>query len=146
MSASNDNRILAGTWSSRTRILIRMLVIGVGLAVTPGCSTAPSSGNRISVSGQVTKGGHPVALASILFTPMEGVSGQGSGGSVQGGRYKIPQESGPTLGKKYTVLVETMPGIPPDDAKPEDIVKSERWTTTVEIPKDGSLELDIEFE
>jgi hypothetical protein len=68
------------------------------LALDAGCGGAKYKGEkRYPLSGDVTFDGQPVDLGSISLIP-EGSKGGASGGVINDGKYKVPEEKGPTAG------------------------------------------------
>lgn len=113
-----------------------------------GCSD-DSYGDRIPLSGTVTKGGQPLDVnATIYFEPVKGVDGHGSSGEISDSKFSIPVESGPTPGKSYKVTVITVPGIPPENTPRDQIRLPERFEKTIDIPtrEEDVQELNIDFE
>lgn len=130
---------------------LKLFLIAIIAATFPlaGCGKV-SHGDRVPLEGTVTKGGEPLEdKATIYFDPTSGQDGVGASAGVDGGKFSIPAEGGPTPGRTYKVTVMTAPGIPPDGTPKDEIRIAQRFETTVEIPeRDGKqpLQLDIEFE
>ena len=62
-----------------------------------GCGQ--SGPDKVSVRGEVTYGGEPIANGDILFYPVEGTSGAVSGASISAGRYLADGKGGVPIGK-----------------------------------------------
>lgn len=93
---------------------IRVLLppVFVAALLLAGCGGV-DHGDRMPLSGRVTKGGQPLEdRATIYFDPVSGQDGVGSSGEISESRFEIPAESGPTPGLTYKVSVITSPGIP----------------------------------
>jgi hypothetical protein len=69
----------------------------VGLASASGCSRAANT--RAAVSGTVRIDGDLLKEGAIAFFPIEGTKGPSSGGTIVAGKYDIPRDKGPTVGK-----------------------------------------------
>jgi hypothetical protein len=123
-----------------------LLCLSVSCGLLSGCFSKPSSGNRVAVAGNVTRGGKPIGPASIMFSPEKGSNALGAGGGIKNGRYEIPADSGPTPGIKYKVIIETIVGIPSEKIPRDQYKGSEKFELTAEIPAKGSKELNFEVE
>lgn len=69
--------------------LLSPLAIGCGLPGEPG----------VAVSGRVTHKGKPVEEGMITFRADFATGGRSAIGDIRGGRYSIPSEDGPSLGR-----------------------------------------------
>jgi hypothetical protein len=93
-------------------------LLGLTLLLPTGCGL--QGGHRVAVSGAVTLDGQPVEGGAIVFLP----EGNGTndrpktGVTIEAGKYTIPAEKGPALGK-YRVEIRwqkpTGKKIPSDD-------------------------------
>ena len=81
-----------------------LIVLLVGLVLTPlaGCGPSPPGRNR--VFGRATYDGKPIEKGEIEFYPIEGTAGPSSGVKIYDGKYDVLQEKGPFAGK-YRVHV-----------------------------------------
>ncbi len=111
-----------------------------------GCGDV-SHGDRVPLTGTVKKGGELLLeKATIYFEPLPNEGGIGASGQLTEGSFSIPEEAGLTPGHKYTVIVQTAPGIPPENTPRDQIKLPQRFETTVEIPprdQEDSPELEI---
>ncbi|MBX3437346.1 MAG: hypothetical protein KF861_07655 [Planctomycetaceae bacterium] len=131
-----------------SQLMVLLVVAALPLSLM-GCRDSSSYGNRVPLSGTVTKGGQPLDIkATIYFDPLPGATGVGSSGEVSQSKFSIPVESGPTPGVSYKVTVLTAPGIPADGTPRDQIRLPERLEKTVEIPAtpEKGAELIIDFE
>jgi hypothetical protein len=72
-------------------------LIGI-LFLSAGCGGASYDGpKRSPVTGSVTLDGAPVPFGTITFKPV--AEGRLANGSIEEGKYSIPEEMGPTPGK-----------------------------------------------
>lgn len=113
--------------------------------VAAGCGGV-SHGDRVPLEGTVTVKGEPLDVnATIYFNPPAGQSGIGSSAHVSGGKFSIPEESGPSPGQTLDVTVITAPGIPSDGTPKDQIKLPATYKTTVTIPTrdEGQKELQI---
>lgn len=95
-----------------SRCLLLCSAAVVASIATPGCGgSAPT---RAPIKGQVAVGGQPLASGRILFTPLSPTQGPAVATLVKDGRYELPQEEGPVVGKNK-VEVEAALGIALDD-------------------------------
>jgi hypothetical protein len=87
---------------SRYSPVISLCCLG---AVLIGCSGRGYSGDkRFPLSGKVTYNGEPLDLGTISFLPLSGDKQRVSGGVIENGAYKIPEDEGANAGK-YRVEV-----------------------------------------
>ena len=90
--------------SSRTAN-IRWLFLVVLLVVAAGCGR---NTGKVSIGGDVSYDGQPVASGTIIFTPVEGTQGPSTGGGIEGGRYQVPAQKGPLAGGRYKVEITAL--------------------------------------
>ncbi len=69
-----------------------LLFLGLLLAFPLGCG--PARIDRAPVGGEVTLDGAPLESGYIAFQPLAG--GPSAGGEINGGRFSIPREEGPS--------------------------------------------------
>ena len=115
------------------------------LTVAAGCGGV-SHGDRVALEGTVTLKGEPLDVnATIYFNPPAGQAGIGSSAEVSGGKFSIPEESGPSPGQTLDVIVITAPGIPADGTPKDQIKLPATYKSTVTIPSrdEGQKELQI---
>ena len=75
-----------------------LLSLGLlGLASASGCSHAANS--RAAVSGTVRLDSEPLKEGAIAFFPIQGTVGPSAAGVITDGKYDIPREKGPVIGK-----------------------------------------------
>ena len=80
--------------ASVARMTAPLTVANIVLAaLLCGCSPDNPLGRR-EISGDVQLDGVPLDQDSIRFDPMPGVKGTSSGGVIEKGKYKLPQEMG----------------------------------------------------
>jgi hypothetical protein len=80
-----------------------ILVFACGL-LCAGCG-GDGYGERYAISGEVTLDGQPLDEGRILLTPLDATANApGATGTIAAGRYVIPAEAGPGLGK-YRVMI-----------------------------------------
>jgi hypothetical protein len=70
----------------------------LGLFLVCGCS--PQPGRRVAVAGTVLVDGQPLPEGSISFFPVAGIAGPTGGGVILNGKYEIPAEQGPVIGRQ----------------------------------------------
>jgi hypothetical protein len=76
--------------------------ICVALATCAGCGK--KGPKRAAVAGSVSLDGQPIAEGVIQFLPVEGTLGPEAGGVIENGRYDIPRQRGPVVGKNRIEL------------------------------------------
>lgn len=74
------------------------ILIGLCMACLAGCSRTYEGPQRVSVAGQVTFDGEPVDGGVINLSPVSGDLRKVSG-LIEKGRFAIPEEKGPNVGK-----------------------------------------------
>ena len=79
--------------------------LAVLLAFTVGCGR---NTGKVSIGGDVSYDGQPVASGTIIFAPVEGTQGPSTGGGIEGGRYQVPAQKGPLAGGRYKVEITAM--------------------------------------
>ena len=82
--------------------IVAMLLAAFVSAI--GCG---SNDGRLPVSGTVTIDGAPLDGGAINFQPLPGSGGHSSGGSVQGGKFRIPADRGLPPGD-YRITIVAM--------------------------------------
>lgn len=112
------------------------------LAAAAGCS---GNTRQASVTGEVTLDGQPVGPGGhIVFLPQSGGEGRQASAAIDGGKYAIPAERGPSLGpcrveitwdkKTGKQLPSADPGFMMDETRQAIPTKYNRQSTlTVEI-------------
>ena len=80
------------------RMKSRTVALLIGLSVPRGCSSDDGL-SRAQVQGEVKVDGQPLEEGSINFFPAGDAQGPSAGGVIAQGRYDIPKESGPVVGK-----------------------------------------------
>ncbi|MDY0170607.1 MAG: hypothetical protein RBS80_28965 [Thermoguttaceae bacterium] len=88
------------------RVAWRAAVLSLLMAASAivGCRGRGYEGERrASVSGTVTLGGEPVDGGVIQFVPVGG-EGRKASASISGGRYDIPEASGPNVGPHRVMI------------------------------------------
>lgn len=78
-----------------------LALAAAGLLLT-GCSG--SGPQRAEVSGVVKINGKLVAEGSINFYPVEGTTGPEAGAAIKDGKFHIPRDKGPVVGKNRVEL------------------------------------------
>ncbi|MFM8633657.1 MAG: hypothetical protein ACKOEX_02420 [Planctomycetia bacterium] len=63
---------------------------------------------QVSIGGDVSYDGQPVASGTIIFTPVEGTQGPATGAGIEGGRYRVPAQKGPVVGGRYKVEITAL--------------------------------------
>lgn len=117
-----------------------MLLI-VTLATLLGCSAPKYDGPpRAEVSGSVTFKGSPVEQGSINLSPV-GHDGRQASASIEGGKYLIPEEQGPNLGK---YRVELYVFQPPANAPPEGSDAGMAQVAPPEFNRNSKVELEVD--
>ena len=141
------------------RVLSLAGLVFVGLLV---CGCGPRL-PLVRVWGEVSFDGKPIEQGDIAFTPLEGSTGQETGGAIEDGRYDVPQWLGLVAGGTYKVQIRglaptgrTIPGAV--DSEGRDIETLDNYippkynsqsTLKVTIPTEGSdhrLDFDLESE
>lgn len=79
-----------------------VLLCGVVLLSVLGCG----HNGRVAVEGTVTLDGQPLDEAQIEFSPMPGSSGPTAGGDIVGGKFTIPADKGPFVGKCNVKIIK----------------------------------------
>jgi hypothetical protein len=67
----------------------------IGLLALLGCG----HGGRVSVEGTVTLDGRPLKTGTVQFRPLAGTNGPTAGANVVDGKFVVPPQGGPFLGK-----------------------------------------------
>ena len=151
MNSADDIDNRSDSPLSMPSLFHRLLIAGVMPMLIIGCSAPPP--NRVAIGGKATREGQPIAKAILTFQPADpSGGGQGGGGDVINGVYKISKESGPSPGQKYKVTVMTQPakflgGKEGKDAqsKPPTDEKQYSLVMEVDIPKTDTNNLDLDF-
>lgn len=149
LSRINDGDTEPGNAGSRFWIpSASLLAASLTLLMTislPGCGSSSVTKERIALNGLVTQGGVPLISASLRFVPSPNRKLMSSGGAVVDGHFSIPHESGPTPGGEYQVYVEelNMPAPAKTVARKIKPVRPRQWQLNVQIPDDGSTELNL---
>lgn len=78
---------------------LAILFLTLGLGGMAGCSGNSDGPARVAVDGQVTLRGEPVGKGSILFIPIEDTRGPRVGTAIEQGRFRIPRDRGPVIGR-----------------------------------------------
>jgi len=73
----------------------------IGFITGCGGETGPE---RAEVEGEVTFDGQPVELGTISFESQD-AKGSSAGGTIKDGRYHIPADKGPTIGRFKVKIV-----------------------------------------
>lgn len=76
----------------------RMLLACALLSLAAGCERQGPA--RQAVSGRVTLDGRPLAAGAILFAPTGGTTGPKAAGPIKDGRFALPAEEGPVVGRQ----------------------------------------------
>ncbi len=84
------------------RVLIVMLC-GVFLFSMPGCGHK----GRVAVEGTVTLEGQPLHQAQIEFIPKPGTAAPTVGGDIVNGKFAIPPDKGPLVGKYRVKIIKS---------------------------------------
>ena len=79
--------------------------LAVLLVVAAGCGR---NTGKVSIGGDVSYDGEPVASGTIVFMPVEGTQGPSTGGGIEAGRYQVPAQKGPLAGGRYKVEITAM--------------------------------------
>ncbi|MFM7291027.1 MAG: hypothetical protein ACKO6B_07330 [Planctomycetia bacterium] len=79
------------------------LAVFVGFAAGCGRTTG-----QVSIGGDVSYDGQPVASGTIIFTPVEGTQGPATGAGIEDGRYRVPAQKGPVVGGRYKVEITAL--------------------------------------
>ena len=79
--------------------------LAVLLVVAAGCGR---NTGKVSIGGDVSYDGQPVASGTIIFTPVEGTQGPSTGAGIEAGRYQVPTQKGPLAGGRYKVEITAM--------------------------------------
>ena len=123
----------------------------------PGCGGTDGRPERIAVDGEVTFGGRPVVRGSILFIPMDDTRGPKAGAIVEAGRYRLPRDRGPVIGR-LRVEIRAERELDYDITEPTESVKhigeplpqdeippsyNDRSTLVVETTADGENSFDF---
>ncbi|MFN3151588.1 hypothetical protein [Bremerella sp.] len=117
------------------------ILLIVALTTLLGCSAAKYDGPpRAEVSGSVTFKGAPVEQGSINLTPIDH-DGRQASASIEGGKYLIPEEQGPNLGK---YRVELYVFQPPKNAPPEGSDAGMAQVAPPEFNKNSKVEFDVD--
>lgn len=77
------------------KLLLVLLVTTLAL----GCQGQQGGPARGALTGQVSFDGEPVQDGRILLIPIDGTKGPASGGAISEGKYSIPANKGPVVGK-----------------------------------------------
>jgi hypothetical protein len=140
---------------SLTRLVRKTFVlIVVASAPIVGCGPANPLGRK-AISGSVTLDGQPLDKGAIELHPIEG--GVQSGDLIAAGKYSIPTQNGPTVGKYRVVIYDTYdtPPLPPGHMPGDDIPKAPKpkvppdWNSksqqTIEVKPAGPFKFDFEI-
>ena len=79
--------------------------LAVLLVFAAGCGR---NTGKVSIGGDVSYDGQPVASGTIIFTPVEGTQGPSTGGGIEAGRYQVPAQKGPLAGGRYKVEITAL--------------------------------------
>ena len=80
------------------RIDVTTWALVIGMAGHLGCSKQEGH-ERAAVGGEIKVDGQPLVNGSINFYPVEGNDGPSAGGVIKEGRYDLPTDQGPLVGK-----------------------------------------------
>jgi hypothetical protein len=80
------------------RLKARASALLIGLSIPLGCSAGDGLA-RAQVRGEVRVDGEPLEEGSINFFPAGDAEGPSAGGVIAKGRYDIPRDAGPVVGK-----------------------------------------------
>lgn len=69
----------------------------------PGCGSG-NTPERATIQGQVTFDGEPVESGSIQFVPEPGVVGKPVATQISQGKYELPADKGPAVGKNKVII------------------------------------------
>ncbi|VTR91987.1 Uncharacterized protein OS=Blastopirellula marina DSM 3645 GN=DSM3645_22359 PE=4 SV=1 [Gemmata massiliana] len=111
--------------------------------VLSGC--ADSAPKRGPIRGTVTVDGEPLAAGKIRFFALTG--GIGTEGVIQGGRYEIPAERGPTSGKyRVEIVTEKKTGrkVPDRDAGPGEMKDEVVNVIPPKYNRDSTTQIDYD--
>ncbi|MBW3541662.1 MAG: hypothetical protein KY476_15445 [Planctomycetes bacterium] len=138
------------------RFIRRTAWCAVLATILPGCGGTDGP-ERVAVDGEVTFGGRPVARGSILFIPIDDTRGPRAGAVVEDGRYRLPKDRGPVIGRlRVEIRAERELGY--DITEPTESVKhigeplpqgeippryNDRSTLVVETTADGENSFDF---
>lgn len=86
-------------WNAPWWFLAVLLVFAAGCGRNTG---------KVSIGGDVSYDGQPVASGTIIFTPVEGTQGPSTGAGIEGGRYQVPAQKGPLAGGRYKVEITAL--------------------------------------
>jgi len=89
-------------WIAMRAISICMklaMVYGILLTIATGTGCGKKGPKRAAVAGSVSLDGQPITEGVIQFLPVEGTVGPEAGGVIENGRYDIPRQRGPIVGK-----------------------------------------------
>lgn len=113
------------------------------LAALSGCTQSKYDGpQRAEVTGSVTYKGSPVAQGSINLIPLD-QEGRSVGASIEGGKYTIPEEDGPNMGR---YRVELYVFEPPKNAPKEGSDAGMSQVAPPEFNKNSKVEISIDSE
>lgn len=119
------------------------ILLIVTLTTLLGCSASKYEGPpRAEVSGSVTFKGSPVDQGSINLTPV-GHDGRQASATIEGGKYVIPEDQGPNLGK---YRVELYVFQPPKNAPAEGADVGMAQVAPAEFNKNSKVELEVDSE
>jgi hypothetical protein len=98
------------------------MLLGIAFCLSSGCGGPEYEGEqRAAVSGSVTLDAKPVVYGNVRFVPADGGSRPASG-LIRDGKYSIPEEQGPNLGKYKVSIVgyEKAPAAPTGEEEESD--------------------------
>jgi len=82
-----------------------VLLCGAIIFSLPGCG----HNGRVAVEGNVTLDGQPLHQAQIEFIPKPGTAAPTVGGDIVNGKFAIPPDKGPLLGKYQVKIIKSGP-------------------------------------
>ena len=133
-----------------SKLIHTMIVLGLGLAIQPGCGTEARKPG-VAVSGRVVFEGKPLANGIIMLSPPREVAGRGGIGRITDGRYSIAREEGPEPGE-FEVAIMGIDVVRPG-SKDEIIVApklpekyNSRTTLRIKIPRRNAMEYSFDLE
>lgn len=116
----------------------------VVVAISSGCGRVEQT-KRVAIGGKVTNEGDPILEKAMIYFEAEDGTSFGTAGEVKDGYFSIPQETGPTPGKSYHVVVMRFPSVPGDANTPLNKILEPKLSGSVDIPDEGSSNLEIEL-
>lgn len=83
----------------RVGICLKLLLVLIVPMLALGCQGQQDGPARGALTGQVSWEGESVQDGRISLIPIDGTNGPASGGAISEGRYSIPANKGPVIGK-----------------------------------------------